>query len=86
MIDEIEINDVRAAANNLLDELFGAQSAEQRLSALARTGILQVALLTPMAVIGNCETDGTELHFQGRSDGLYVCCAGNPRHCWKFKS
>ena len=85
MMDETRINRVKAAAEKLLDELIGeaAQDVELRLSTLARTGIVQVALSVPMAMIGNCESDGTELHFEGRSSGLYVCCAGNPRHCWK---
>jgi hypothetical protein len=34
--------------------------------------------------VGSCDQDGTSMYYVGRTDGLYVCCGGNPQHCWKL--
>ena len=85
MIDEPRLRRVKAAADKLLNELLGTSvaSLEETHSNFAKLGIVQVALTAPMATIGNCAQDGSELHFEGRADGLYVCCADIPAHCWK---
>ena len=49
---------------------------------LARLQIAQIALALPTASIGSCAADGTPLTFRGRDDGLYICCNGDPEHCW----
>ena len=52
--------------------------------------LLLVLLATNMSLgarrgasLGRCSTDGTSLRFEGRPDGLRICCGGNTVHCWK---
>ncbi len=48
---------------------------------VVRAQLALLATVFPLASLGTCEQDGTELLYQGRQDGLYVCCVHN--HCWK---
>lgn len=45
--------------------------------------LAQAAIIAPHASLGSCAQDGTDLLYAGRADGLYVCCGGNPQHCWR---
>lgn len=50
----------------------------------ARNQLALLASAMPLASIGTCSDDGTDLRFVGGPDGLRVCCTGNPQHCWKI--
>lgn len=78
-------NRIRDAAQRLISNLLseGASNPERQAEILVKLSLAQSALLNTEASVGNCALDGTDLHFEGRSNGLYVCCAGDPRHCWK---
>lgn len=78
--------DVKNAAQKLISKLMseGTNEPIERRNKQAQIAIAQVALFATTAMIGTCGSDGTELHFEGRDNGLYVCCAGNPAHCWKI--
>jgi hypothetical protein len=52
--------------------------------AAAKMAIAQAAISSPSAMVGTCGIDGTSLQFVGKQEGLHVCCAGNPQHCWKI--
>jgi len=52
--------------------------------AIARYHLGLLASVMPLASIGTCEQDGTDLRFVGGSNGLRVCCTGSPQHCWKI--
>ena len=81
-------SEVREAAQNkiyaLLSESYSDPKAQANVQ--AQLSIAQTALMYPSASIGNCAIDGSNLHFEGRNSGLYVCCAGDPKtnqvHCW----
>jgi hypothetical protein len=45
--------------------------------------LAQAALTAPDEPVGPCPVDGGELRFEGRSDGLYLCCAANLTHAWR---
>jgi hypothetical protein len=45
--------------------------------------LAQAALTAPDEPVGPCPVDGGELHFEGRGDGLYLCCTVNLTHAWR---
>jgi hypothetical protein len=81
-------NKIREAAQQkiyaLLRESYSDSGAQANVQ--AKLSIAQSALMYPTASIGNCAMDGSDLHFEGRKNGLYICCAGDPKtnqvHCW----
>lgn len=46
--------------------------------------LAQAALTAPDETVGPCPVDGSELHFEGRADGLYLCCTINLTHVWRI--
>lgn len=46
--------------------------------------LAQAALTAPDEAVGPCPVDGSELHFEGRADGLYLCCTINLTHAWRI--
>jgi hypothetical protein len=73
---------VRAIQALLMDlEVTGADAP----SIAARIAIANVALMAAAVSIGTCTMDGTDMHYSGRTDGLYVCCSAASQHCWKVR-
>jgi|HubBroStandDraft_6_1064221.scaffolds.fasta_scaffold740327_1 hypothetical protein len=70
---------IRALLNDLLEP--GADVP----SIAARIAIANVALMAAAVSIGTCTMDGTDMHYSGRSNGLFVCCSASPQHCWKVR-
>lgn len=91
--DRIEVAEaVRGQAGESLKELLESATralAEVDVSStppevqtqVVRAQLALLATVFPLASLGTCDQDGTELLFRGRDDGLYVCCVHG--HCWK---
>lgn len=45
--------------------------------------LVQMAAIMPLASIGTCHC-GHEMRYKGKVSALYVCCSGNPEHCWRI--
>jgi hypothetical protein len=90
--------EVRVAARRVIAKMarIASDADEKTLASaadyqgmLAKLALAQVALAYPQATIGLCAEDGAPLHFEGREDGLYVCCATccaslTPHPGWKI--
>jgi hypothetical protein len=82
------MNIIKEAAEKLISSLLtpGTNDPNHQMNVQAKIALAQIALVTPLAIIGTCTVGGcnTDMHFVGRADGLYVCCSGSPKHCWKI--
>lgn len=71
---------------NLREEMDPRRSHEAQIevqSVMAQLQIMQIAASLPLASIGSCHC-GHNLRYRGSQDGLFVCCTGDPEHCWKL--
>jgi len=76
---------VRDAATRAIQALLYdlSQPGADVVSISARIAIANIALVAAAVSIGTCTMDGTDMHYSGRGDGLYVCCSAAHQHCWK---
>lgn len=68
---------------DLGDRLSSLNGDRRAQSLVAQRGLAIAAFVAPLAVLGSCSHDGTELRFVGTPDDLRVCCELDPPHCWK---
>lgn len=71
--------------DGVLEGLFGQEGSILWQSVMAIRQLAMLALEFPLAVLGRCAIDGSELQFEGRPTGLWVCCQNNPPHCWRIR-
>ena len=80
--------EIKRAANRLIASLLetGTTDPIERLNIQAKISLAQIALSSSLAVLGTCAVSGcgSDLQFEGRASGLYVCCLNVPKHCWKL--
>ncbi len=81
--------EVIAAAKKTINDLLEYEVVDkiERLNIHAKISLAQIALFAPLASIGTCTVNScnTNLHYEGRDSGLYLCCTGSPKHCWQIK-
>lgn len=94
---ETAANEVTTAAADLVAELLDRlqslsgeiylksdmKAQREAQSLMAQLQMAQTAMSLPLASIGSCHC-GAELRYKGLQRGLFVCCTGNPEHCWKL--
>lgn len=64
----------------LRDSAERALTPEEQ-TVVARHQFAELALALPMASIGTCSQDGTDLQFEEHGGEMLMCCAHG--HCWK---
>jgi len=78
---------VREAATKAIQALLTdlTDPYADAVSIAAKIAIANVALMAATVSVGTCTMDGTDMHYSGRANGLYMCCSGSPQHCWKVR-
>jgi len=78
---EVDLEAVISSIRTLAGEL-DAQAPTPRIVGIVAQLEAQLSLLSASvpSSVGTCEYDGKPLRYQGRDDGLYVCCSRG--HCW----
>jgi hypothetical protein len=82
-----EVEDIRRTAIRSLERLTHAahafDSPTHLEAVVVAAQLMQMAVAMPLASLGTCGQDGTDLHYTSDDNDLLVCCDGDPRHCWR---
>lgn len=79
--------DIKQSARIIISELEfdnETDSVRRRFNEI-KVAIAKLAFWKPLAILGNCEEDGSELRFEIKNGGLYLCCSRTPSHCFRIK-
>jgi hypothetical protein len=80
-VEEIDTQGVISSLQELAGRLEPGIPHSQLLWLVSQmSGLLWVLVANAPSPVGTCERDGKPLFYQGREEGLFVCCSRG--HCW----
>lgn len=81
---EAIMNAASSLSRDLLNRISSTSEPKEVQSLVAKFQVAQTAMSLPLASIGSCHC-GKNLRYKGTTEGLLVCCTGDPEHCWSIK-